>query len=432
MFQPITNTKNKGKLVFNFIDLFAGAGGLSEGFMQCGFNPVAHVEKDVDAAKTLETRMVYYYLKKIGRLDLYYQYERNEISRETLLAFVPEEVLRTVVNEEMNEHTIKGILRHVDAILKEDSVDHVDLIIGGPPCQAYSLVGRAKYRNRQDDERMTLYKMYTRFLSYYKPKMFVFENVVGIRTAREGQPFRNLQKQLKHIGYEFEYKELNAQQFGVLQNRKRIIIIGWIRGTRFSYPDFDNIELGAIIRNAVVNDLLYDLPPLGHGETYNQYYCRYKYVSDYLKVTKIRNKHDVLTLHTSRPNREQDIEIYRRAIILWDAGNYRLHYDELPEFLRTHKNITAFIDRFKVVEGNMHCCHTVMAHLAKDGHYFIHPDIHQCRSISLREAARLQSFPDNYYFEGSRTSIFTQIGNAVPPLMALGIAKKIMDELNNY
>ena len=146
-------------------------------------------------------------------------------------------------------------------------------------------------------------------------------------------------------------------------------------------------------------------------------------------MTSLKSKDDVLTLHNCRPNIARDINIYRRAIELWNDGHKRLNYNDLPDELKTHKNRHSFTDRFKVVEGDESCCHTILAHLSKDGHYFIHPDIEQNRSITVREAARIQSFPDSYFFEGPRTSQFVQIGNAVPPMMARGIAMGIFEQL---
>ena len=181
--------KNENRQL-NFIDLFAGAGGLSEGFFQAGFNPIAHVEMNKSASKTLETRSAYYYLKKNNELDLYYQYERGQITRDELFSHIPDDVIKTVINAEMSPDTLPGIFEQIDTILKEDQVSDVDVIIGGPPCQAYSLVGRAQSSHMltpmEEDPRNELYKMYTRFLTKYQPRMFVFENVAGLLTARGG------------------------------------------------------------------------------------------------------------------------------------------------------------------------------------------------------------------------------------------------------
>lgn len=194
------------KTNLNFIDLFAGAGGLSEGFVQAGFNPIAHVEMNKFAARTLETRAAYMYLKNRGRaIQWYYQYERGEITREQLFEHIPMEVTKTVINEEMSKKTLPNIFARIDEIIREDEVNHVDVIVGGPPCQAYSLVGRAQSSHMKvpmdKDPRNELYKMYTGFLKKYKPKMFVFENVAGIISARDGQIFKELQDTLEKVGY---------------------------------------------------------------------------------------------------------------------------------------------------------------------------------------------------------------------------------------
>lgn len=120
----------------NYIDLFAGAGGLSEGFIQSGYRPVAHVEMNEHAAKTIETRIAYYYLKDNGKIKSYYDYEKGKITREQLLEKIPKEELKTVINKEMSEATIKGIFNTIDDIKREKEIDKIDVIIGGPPCQA--------------------------------------------------------------------------------------------------------------------------------------------------------------------------------------------------------------------------------------------------------------------------------------------------------
>jgi len=414
------------KREYTFIDLFAGAGGLSEGFMQMGFKPIAHVEMNPYAAKTLETRTAYYYLKSKNKLVIYYAYLRGELTREEFLENIPEKYLKSVMCETMSDKTLPSLFNRIDEILLEQKINQVDVIIGGPPCQAYSLIGRAQSshmeRPMSEDPRNELYKLYARFLKKYHPKMFVFENVMGVESANGGSTWKKIQAQLRRVGYEIEYKEQISHDFGVLQKRHRMIIVGWLKDTKYHYPEFEKVET-----NAVVNDLLDDLPSLHPGETGTDYVTAE--MSTYLEENGIRTNQDILTHHVSRPSKERDVEIYRRAIMAWNDGHKRLNYKDLPDELKTHKNQTAFLDRFKVVEGDMPYCHTMVAHISKDGHYYIHPKIEQHRSITVREAARIQSFPDSYFFEGPRTAQFVQIGNAVPPIMAKGIAKGIAKEL---
>ena len=252
--------------------------------------------------------------------------------------------------------------------------------------------------------------------------MFVFENVPGLLSMDNGQHWEAIQNMLRNAGYNIDFKELNALDFGVPQERKRIFIIGWRKGTHHYYPAFQPIKA-----NWTVADVLAGLPSIQAGEENNKYRPgrMKKYIAEYLRTTD-----DVLTWHVARPHTAQDREIYQLAIHEWmDGGKHRrLQYQNLPAHLRTHKNQTDFSDRFKVVAPDMPYCHTILAHLSKDGHYFIHPDIRQSRSLTVREAARLQTFPDSYFFEGSRTSAFRQIGNAVPPLMAQRIAEALIEQ----
>ncbi len=401
----------------NYIDLFAGAGGLSEGFTREGFNPVAHVEMNPDACKTIETRISYQYLKANGEEDKYYDYLKGKISREEFLSYVPSDIKDSVINSEISSKSIKGIFSKIDSLIDGEPVD---LIIGGPPCQAYSVIGRARDPKKMvEDPRNFLYLEYVKFLKKYKPKMFVFENVPGIFSAGNGEHFEKITKAIRSAGYNFDHKILNSKDFGVLQDRKRVILIGWRKDLPLNYPDFPVIEHSF----TVSKDLFSDLPALQNGSGTLGVSKYKKEPTDYLKITQIRNGIDFTTQHISRPNNENDLEIYRIAAELMKQGK-RLQYNELPERLITHKNRNVFTNRFQVVKGDG-ISHTVVAHIAMDGHYYIHPDIKQNRSITVREAARIQSFPDDYFFEGSRTAAFKQIGNAVPPLMAAKIAEVI-------
>lgn len=413
---------------FNFLDLFAGAGGLSEGFVQAGFEPVAHVEADAAACATLRTRQVFHWLKQQNNIQPYVDYLNGQTSRNDFWSVAPKSVLDSVINEFIEPKTLESIFDKVDKILNGKELD---LIVGGPPCQAYSLIGRAR-GNMKDDPRNHLYIQYAEFLKRYKPKYFVFENVLGLLSAKdpEGELYFDKMKRLfKKTGYSIEYKTLNAVEFGVLQNRKRIILIGK-KGQNHKnfYPDFIHNIAGA-----TVGDAFNDLPKIQAGEG-SHLPCKITNTqSKWLKQANIATTLPI-TWHQSRPNTKQDLEIYKSVVQAWNNYKKRLNYNDLPERLKSHKVTTSFTDRFKVVAADLGASHTVVAHMSKDGHHYIHPDIEQNRSLTPREAARLQTFPDDYFFESqsgkpSRTSAYKQIGNAVPVLLARKIAESIIEFL---
>lgn len=404
----------------SYIDLFAGAGGLSEGFVREGFNPVAHVEMDENASDTIRTRLAFHYLKSKKKEDEYFRYLKKEISREALWRHLPVQEFASVINAEISNKTISGIFTRIDDQL--GTKKKVDLIIGGPPCQAYSLVGRSRDPNgMKGDKRNYLFRYYGEFLRRYKPEYFVFENVLGLLTAGNSIYLNQMLKLFEELGYSVaEPTVLNAEDYGVLQKRRRVIIIGRRGKSRFKFP-YIKPEPNTW---QTKRDLLFDLPKLKPGQGLN--IAKYaKPINKYLDESGIRNGVDFVTQHITRDHNPRDLEIYSLAIDKWLNKKSRLKYTEIPKRLQTHKNTRAFLDRYKVVDPDGHS-HTVVAHIAKDGHYYIYPDPNQVRSISVREAARLQSFPDDFYFEGGRTAAFKQIGNAVPPLMAKAIAKVIL------
>lgn len=404
----------------NFIDLFAGAGGLSEGFIRAGFTPVAHVEMNKEACDTLRTRLAYHYLNEKKQTEEYYRYLKGEIERTDLWNNVKSSVLMdAVIHSEISDDTIDGIFEKID---RQQKGKKVDVIIGGPPCQAYSLVGRSRDPNGMaGDKRNYLFRYYGQFLERYKPKCFVFENVLGLLTAGNKKYLNEMIDLFGELGYSVDYKILQSEDFGVLQKRRRVIIIGRWGKRQFDFPELEATGFSGQVKK----DLFYDLPFLKPGD--EKAVAPYKKpINDYLKMSGIRNGVDFVTQHICRPHNERDLEIYSIAIEKWLKERERLKYNELPPRLRTHQNTKAFLDRYKVVDPVGHS-HTVVAHIAKDGHYYIYPDKKQVRSISVREAARLQSFPDDYFFEGGRSAAFKQIGNAVPPLMAIAISNTMKE-----
>jgi DNA (cytosine-5)-methyltransferase 1 len=401
-----------------FIDLFAGCGGLSEGFIQAGFLPLAHVEMDESACYSLKTRMAFHYLSKVKKTKTYSNYLSGKIKRDELYKVVPKKVVDSIINAEINTETIKNIFTNIDAIVNKKEVD---LIIGGPPCQAYSLIGRARKADGMlNDKRNWLFKFYIRFLEKYKPKHFVFENVIGLLSAKDKTGTKYLDLMFAGFaaaGYRVSYSVISAREHGVPQNRKRIIIIGTKKNIKSI-----GLKLPSQKHKATITQIFKDLPSISAGD------------KSYSIIKKAKNRFPI-TLHKARPHNARDLKIYKIAIKKWISKKERLNYNDLPLKLQTHKNKTSFTDRFKVVAGELTFSHTVVAHLSKDGHYYIHPDIKQNRSISPREAARLQTFPDNYYFESvvagkeCLSSIFKQIGNAVPVYLAKQIAENIKKEM---
>lgn len=391
----------------NFIDLFAGCGGLSEGFYKQGFNALAHVEIDHMACETLKARMRYYGYKDADK---------------------------TVLEADI---TSKDIVKRIRDIVGDNEVD---IIIGGPPCQSFSPLGKAKDENNmQDDPRNYLFEKYVKVLNYFKPKFFVFENVTGLldTEVKGKQIFKTILKRLRR-NYKVLSNEnvivLNAINYGVPQERKRVILLGVRRDLNIDpqdvyaaiekthyLPESSEKERTGKTRYVTVREAIGDLPALhqGQGTKMMEYPNSYESCNDYVK--KIRTPQDmVLRDHVARRNNEKDIERYK--VMAENHWNFLQLLDLRPDL--GHEKKRVFFNSYKVQWWDAPA-RTIIAHLYKDGNQFIHPDPVQGRSITVREAARLQSFPDDFVFEGSRTDQFKQIGNAVPPLLAEAIARGI-------
>lgn len=431
------------------IDLFSGAGGLTEGFLSEGYKFVSHIEKDYWACETLKTRIMYYFLKEKNDIQTYYDYLKQledygkiEEYRKKVYNKYPklqEYLNQTVLNKKFGEPAddadatdINTIIKLIKASMKKENVKKIDVIIGGPPCQAYSIIGRSRMKEKvKDDNRNYLFYYYRDIVDCFKPKMFIFENVPGIFTAMGGKIFKEIKNEFSKIGYELktnrdgQEKECikDSSQYGVYQTRKRVILFGYKKELNYEYPDIKKYAL-KFDEEISTENAISDLKPLqpGKGEDYKLLKYTKKPESEYQSY--LRQDSIGIFNHKARTiNEKRDRRIYKIAIEKSEK-NEQLCYADLPNILKTHKNQKSFSDRFKV-HGKNEIPHTIVAHISKDGHYNIHPDKKQCRSLTVREAARIQSFPDNYIFEGPRTSQFMQVGNAVPPILSKAIAKAL-------
>lgn len=402
--------QSNNQQTFNFIDLFAGCGGLSEGFYREGFNAIAHVERDKDACETLRERMRFYNYK---------------------------EPINEVVEADI---TSDDIIAQIDNAIKDQ---HVDVIIGGPPCQAYSTAGRTRGQDKTDaDPRNFLFEAYIKILEHYKPKIFVFENVTGLFSAKvKGQKILplifNALGNLYNVTSEKETILLNSVHYGVPQVRKRIIIIG-VR------KDITSVNVNEIYHNIIkthydektpltqrfnlkkyvtVQDAIYDLPPIEPSQDASTNEFNYPCNNEFLQRIGKPGVHPLMD-HICRKHNPTDRERFKQ--MTQNKWTFVELLQNMPHL--QHDKPRAFKDNYCVQWADKPS-KTIIAHLSQDGTQFIHPNPKQARTFTVREAARLQSFPDDFVFKGSRSQKFKQIGNAVPVLMAEAIAKAVKQAL---
>lgn len=468
------------------IDIFAGPGGLGEGFESyCDdkhqqYKICLSIEKDTHACTTLRLRAFYRNLDRSSLPDLYEYYRRPE--EEAFIKITQKyqhewkAAENTARQHEMSVNNRKTTRSMISEKIK-DSQKWV--LVGGPPCQAYSLVGRARRTNEsrskfESDHRHTLYEEYLDILDYFQPPVFVMENVKGIISAthRGSRIFHRICEDLSKAGYVLHTLSgkpsrdaignwvsdafvIRAEEYGVPQRRHRVFIIGVRKDLR--------ITPGTLVPDKHAKgfaEALAGIPPLRSRLSSNDSISKWQKARQYgLKSAGwrcdmatpqsiggefVESKKAALAFlgdrnlggipnHQTRSHIEEDIRRYAFAASFAKIHGRSPKVGDFPPQLKPdHKNIdnkeVPFTDRFKVQLKN-HPSSTITSHISKDGHYYIHPDPAQARSLTVREAARLQTFPDNYRFEGPRTEQYKQVGNAVPPLLARKIAASILSIL---
>lgn len=354
---------------YNIMDLFAGVGGLSYGFsMLPQFDIVAanEIEKDISVAYTLNYPNV-----KMLNCDI------NNLTEDIL------------------KKALKG--------------QKVDIVVGGPPCQSYSTLGK-----RQNDEKANLFKQYKRVLKILQPKAFIFENVVGILSMDKGNLFKQVRAEFEELGYNLRYKVLDAVDFGVPQRRQRVFLVGFKEKNDFVFPSPTHGD--GLKPYVTLKDAIGDLPTLKSGEQKSNYDTGI--TNEFLKFVRDNNA-SVVEEHIAPKNGEHLIKIMQT---LTDGQSK----DDLPENIRPksgYGNTYAKLWWGKpstTITRNFACPSSSRC---------IHP--RDSRAMSIREGARLQSFPDDYKFYGSDGMKRLEIGNAVPPLLSIAIAKQMLEALKN-
>lgn len=393
------------KRKFTFIDLFAGCGGLSEGFYMEKFEALAHVEIDSIACKTLKTRMDHYGYKNSESAVL-----EADITSSDMIQRI--------------EKTVNG--------------KKVDVIIGGPPCQSFSSLGRAKDDNgMKNDPRNYLFESYVKILNHFLPAFFVFENVTGLLTATlNGKHIVNRIVNELSENYDVKLDVLNSANFGVPQIRKRVIIIGVKKSLKINIesvyssikkthydPEMSKEDCKGLKKYVTVRDAIEELPKLFPGQGEKSVSFSSKRNNEFLRRI-VKKDSCVLLDHVARNHNDKDIERYR--VMSQEHWTFQELLQNRPDL--NHEKQRVFGNSYTVQWWDLPS-KTIIAHLYKDGNQFIHPDHTQGRTFTVREAARIQSFPDNFVFEGARTDQFKQIGNAVPPLLAKAIAKALKQQL---
>ena len=399
--------------MLNTIDLFVGCGGLSEGFEQSRkYKMIGAVEWEPSPVKELRNHLK----NRWGIQD----------SEERVLQF---DIQRT--EELFNGWKDKkfGESKGLDALVGNRQLD---VIIGGPPCQAYSVAGRIRDEHgMREDYRNYLFESYLKVVQHYKPRVFVFENVPGILSAKPGDGSVRIidliQKAFADAGYavlpDLSNAIIDMTEYGVPQNRKRIIILGvskehygdkaeaMVEKFYSSYLPEYKIEKKATVRDAIGD--LPKLRPLDEPISYLGRKLSHS-VSDPL-----------INGHISRFHNKRDIELFK--FLEEDIASGRMKYTSAKSLKTLYTKLTgktSNVHKYHVIRWD-EPSNLIPAHLFKDGLRHIHPDPEQARTITVREAARLQTFPDNYYFNCSQTDAFKMIGNAVPPLFAKKVAYAI-------